>query len=88
MNDGDVALYTEFTSLKSKGIKPWIAIGGFDFSDKGATHTAWSNMASTSESRAVFIASLKQFIAQYGFAGVDLGKKCLVTLFLSDTPVL
>jgi chitinase len=38
----DVALYTEFTALKSRGLGTWIAIGGFDFSDAtAATHTTW-----------------------------------------------
>ena len=38
------SLYREFTDLKYKanGPQTWIAIGGFDFSDPGPTHTTWS----------------------------------------------
>ena len=71
-NDGDVELYAEFNALQSTGVKTWIAIGGFDFSDPGPTRTAWSNMTSTAGSRAAFISSLKSFMSQYGFQGVDL----------------
>lgn len=43
---GDVALFTEFTALRSKGMAfpplSWIAVGGFDFSDPNkATHKTW-----------------------------------------------
>ena len=34
-NDGDAALYPEFTKLQSSSLETWIAIGGFDFSDPG-----------------------------------------------------
>ena len=37
----DVALYTQFTALQRSGLETWIAIGGFDFSDNGPTHTTW-----------------------------------------------
>lgn len=38
----DVALYTEFTALKSRGLQTWIAVGGFDFSDANKpTHGTW-----------------------------------------------
>ena len=33
-----------------------------------------SDMASSAANRAAFISSLKSFMAQYGFQGVDLGK--------------
>ena len=68
----DVSLYTEFTALKTAAMQTWIAIGGFDFSDRGPTRTTWSDMCSTSTSRAAFIASLSTFMEQYGFQGVDL----------------
>ncbi|KAM7214561.1 Glycoside hydrolase superfamily, partial [Rhypophila decipiens] len=68
----DEAVITEFTALKSKGIKTWIAVGGFAFSDPGPTHTTWSDLVSTAARRATFIASLKTFMDKYGFQGVDL----------------
>ena len=41
-NAADVALYTEFTALKSRGLQTWIAVGGFDFSNlKESTHRTW-----------------------------------------------
>ena len=71
-NSGDPQLYKEFTALKTPSMQTWIAIGGFDFSDAGPTHTAWSDMVSTPGNRAAFINSLKSFLLKYGFQGVDL----------------
>ncbi|KAL8637213.1 MAG: hypothetical protein Q9228_005493 [Teloschistes exilis] len=68
----DIPLYTAFTALKSSTLQTWIAIGGFDFSDPGPTRTTWSDLVSTQGSRAAFINSVKSFMAQYGFQGVDL----------------
>lgn len=69
----DEQIYLPFTALQSKGVKTWIAIGGFDFSDPGtATHTAWSDMVSTSANRATFITSLMTFMKKWNFQGVDL----------------
>ncbi|KAI0968546.1 hypothetical protein F4678DRAFT_481781 [Xylaria arbuscula] len=66
-------IVAEFTALKSRGLQTWVAVGGFDFSDATApTHTAWSDMASTSAGRAAFISSLKSFMAQHGFQGADI----------------
>ncbi|KAL8713553.1 MAG: hypothetical protein Q9220_002415 [cf. Caloplaca sp. 1 TL-2023] len=68
----DVALFKPFTKLQSSGIQTWIAIGGFDFSDPGATRTTWSDLAGNPSSRAAFISSLKTFMTTYGFQGVDI----------------
>lgn len=69
----DEALYTQFTSLKSSTLQTWIAVGGGDFSRPGEpTFTTWSDMASDSGRRATFISSLRTFMEQYGFQGVDL----------------
>jgi len=40
-NPADVDMFTEFTALKSSKLQTWIAIGGYDFSDPGPTHTTW-----------------------------------------------
>ncbi len=53
-------------------MQTWVAVGGFDFSDPGPTHTTWSDMTATSTTRAVFINSLKIFMIKWGFQGVDL----------------
>jgi chitinase len=37
----DITLYTEFTALQHSTLETWIAIGGFDFSDAGPTHSTW-----------------------------------------------
>jgi chitinase len=70
----DVTLMKDFTDLsKNGGVKTWIAVGGFDFSDpKTATHKTWSQMVSTKANRAAFIASAKAFMDTYGFSGIDL----------------
>jgi len=40
-SNGDSSLYTQFTALKTSKLQTWIAIGGFDFSNVGPTHTTW-----------------------------------------------
>ncbi|KAJ3547829.1 hypothetical protein NM208_g1311 [Fusarium decemcellulare] len=64
----------EFTALsKDSDLKTWIAIGGFDFSNPEViTHHTWSDMVSTKDNRAAFIASVKDYMDEYGFTGVDL----------------
>ncbi|KAI9661784.1 MAG: hypothetical protein M1821_009023 [Bathelium mastoideum] len=68
----DVALYKEFTSLKSSTLQTWIAIGGWRFNDPGPTQTTFSSLAASSSNRATFISSLTSFMSQYGFQGVDI----------------
>ncbi|KAG9228463.1 glycoside hydrolase superfamily [Amylocarpus encephaloides] len=69
----DIPLYSQFTALRSTVLKTWIAVGGGGLNDAGApTIHAWSDMASSAESRAVFISSLTNFMNRYGFQGVDL----------------
>jgi GH18 family chitinase len=53
-------------------MQTWIAIGGFDFSNPGPTHTTWSDMVSTSANRARFISSLIDFMTRWGFQGAEL----------------
>ncbi|KAI9150631.1 Chitotriosidase-1 [Paramyrothecium foliicola] len=70
----DDAMMREFTSLSKDGkLQTWIAIGGFDFSDPDrATHTTWSDLCSTKDRRTAFINSIKAYMVEYGFQGVDL----------------
>lgn len=68
----DIPLYTQFTALKSDTLETWIAVGGFDFSDAGATHTTWSDLCANPSHRAVFIQSLVDFMDLYKFDGVDI----------------
>lgn len=53
-------------------ISQWISVGGWSFTDPGATRTAFSDMASSSTNRQTFINGLIKFMDTYGFDGVDL----------------
>ncbi|KAL8907179.1 MAG: hypothetical protein Q9171_005970 [Xanthocarpia ochracea] len=68
----DIPLYAPFTKLQSSTLQTWIAVGGFDFSDPGPTRTTWSDIAADGAKRATFINSCKDFMAKYGFQGIDL----------------
>jgi chitinase len=76
--EADASLMKDFTALKSSKLQTWIAVGGYDFSDKGKTHTTWSDMCSTQAGRAAFIQSTISFMDEYGFQG-------LVSLFYGQT---
>jgi chitinase len=67
-------LYSEFTALKNgrNGLKTWISIGGWAFSDPGPTRHAWTKMTLEPADRDNFIESLFDFMVNYGFDGVDL----------------
>ncbi|KAG7054582.1 glycoside hydrolase family 18 protein [Colletotrichum scovillei] len=67
-------LYSRFTALKKNnaGLEAWISVGGWSFTDPGATRTAFSDMTSTSGNRQRFISGLIDFMEHYGFDGVDL----------------
>jgi chitinase len=70
----DVATMREFTGLSAfSSVQTWIAVGGFDMSDVGTpTHTTWSDLCSTKANRAAFISSVKAYMDEYGFQGVDI----------------
>ncbi|KAH7236571.1 oviduct-specific glycoprotein, partial [Fusarium tricinctum] len=73
-HNDDIKQMREFTDLSKNGkLKTWIAIGGFDMSNENtSTHTAWSDMVSTKANRAAFISSVRDYMDEYGFTGVDL----------------
>lgn len=71
-NPFDIILYPQFTALKSHKLETWIAIGGFDFSDPGPTHTTWSDIVGRAANRAAFIASAITFMEKWGFQGIDI----------------
>lgn len=70
-----------FTGLKqtNKKLKTLVAIGGWN---EGSIK--YSNMASNSESRAIFVKSVLEFLDRYGFDGLDMdwGKFSLSSSFL------
>lgn len=71
MDANGASLYSRFTALKEKkaGLETWISVGGWSFTDPGATQNAFSNMVSTSTNRAAFIDGLVKFMSTYGFDG-------------------
>ncbi|CAG7560691.1 unnamed protein product [Fusarium equiseti] len=73
-HNDDAKQMREFTGLsKGSNLKTWIAIGGYDMSNENTpTHTTWSDMVSTKANRAAFIESVRDYMDEYGFTGVDL----------------
>jgi chitinase len=75
-NPRDVDYYPAFTNLEktsTHGLKTWISMTGFDFSDANtSTHTTWSDMVSSSTNRQAFISGAIAFMTKYGFSGIDL----------------
>jgi chitinase len=73
-HDDDIEQMREFTGIsKDSDLKTRIAIGGFDMSDTEApANTTWSDMVSTKVNRAAFIESVRDYMDEYGFTGVDL----------------
>ncbi|EFX05487.1 class 5 chitinase 1 [Grosmannia clavigera kw1407] len=74
MDSNAASLCSRFTALKDKkpGLKTYISVGGWSFTDPGATQKAFSNMASSSGNREKFINGLVNFMDTFGFDGVDL----------------
>ncbi|KAH6644816.1 glycoside hydrolase superfamily [Boeremia exigua] len=71
MHPDDEKLYADFFALKD-GSQKWIGIGGWEFSDAGATRYTWSQMASSKTNRDAFIASLSKFLDKWSFQGIDI----------------
>ena len=63
----DPALYKELTGLKSSSLKTWIAIGGWNVNNSGATRTTFSDLTKTEARRSKFITSLKNSLTTHGF---------------------
>ncbi|KAH7071761.1 glycoside hydrolase superfamily, partial [Paraphoma chrysanthemicola] len=71
MNKDDEDIYKQFLTLPDN-VSKWIGIGGFEFSDPGPTRNTWSDMVSSQSSRKAFIESVKQFLSNWHFRGVDI----------------
>jgi chitinase len=71
---GDTALYTQVTGIKKlqPGLKVFISIGGWTFSDPGPTATTFSDLAASSSNQEKFFTSLVSFMSTYDFDGVDI----------------
>ncbi|KAH8655299.1 hypothetical protein BX600DRAFT_525229 [Xylariales sp. PMI_506] len=66
-------IYKNVGDVKSKNpnIKLVISIGGWSFSDPGATQAIFPTMVSTAANRATFIQNLLSWLSEYGYDGVD-----------------
>lgn len=71
-NPQDDAVYREFVGLKDRGMKVWLGVGGWEFSDEGSTRTTWSDLAGSATNRKAFITSTLKFLTDYGFQGLDV----------------
>lgn len=65
-------VYRQFVQLKQQGLAVWLGVGGWEFSDEGETRSTWSDMTSNPANREVFITSVIEFLASYGFQGLDV----------------
>ncbi|KAK0710667.1 hypothetical protein B0H67DRAFT_516214 [Lasiosphaeris hirsuta] len=67
--------YNQLVDLKEKapGLKIWLAIGGWTFSDnQTVTQPLWNEVSRTEGNRAKFISGLIKFMSDQGYDGVDL----------------
>ncbi|RYN58904.1 hypothetical protein AA0114_g1804 [Alternaria tenuissima] len=68
-------VFSQITNLKQKapGLKIWISLGGWTYSDNGTdTQAVWGDLARTGANRYKFAANLHKFMKTWGFDGVDL----------------
>lgn len=68
-------VFSQITNLKQKapGLKIWISLGGWTFSDNDTdTQAVWGDLASTDVNRATFAWNLYEFCKNWGFDGVDI----------------
>ncbi|KAH8660501.1 hypothetical protein BX600DRAFT_400333 [Xylariales sp. PMI_506] len=74
MESNQVDLYSRITALKEDvaDLEVWISIGGWSFTDPGATQETFTTLAASESLQATFFASVTSFLEQYGFDGVDM----------------
>ncbi|KAH8653610.1 hypothetical protein BX600DRAFT_526827, partial [Xylariales sp. PMI_506] len=73
MENNQTDLYSRMTALKEDAdLEVWISIGGWSFTDPGSTQETFTNLAASESLQATFIASVINFLGEYGFDGVDL----------------
>ncbi|USP80283.1 glycoside hydrolase family 18 protein [Curvularia clavata] len=79
-DDKEVEVYRQFLRLPDnvqtldtkERLTKSKAIGGWNMSNEGPTHTAWSDMSSTKANRRAFIDSLKHFLDTWKFSGIEI----------------
>ncbi|KAM7204861.1 family 18 glycosyl hydrolase [Rhypophila sp. PSN 637] len=67
--------YNQLVDLKEKapGLKVWLAIGGWTFSDNNTvTQPLWNEVSKNAANRNKFISGLIKFMSDQGYDGVDL----------------
>ncbi|KAF2996314.1 hypothetical protein E8E14_001197 [Neopestalotiopsis sp. 37M] len=75
MQETDIPLYTRFTGLKASntGLQTWISVGGWSMNDADQpTAKTFSQLAASDSAQSAFFKSLLNFMATYGFDGVDM----------------
>lgn len=68
-------VFSQITNLKQKapGLKIWISLGGWTYSDNDTdTQAVWGDLSRTNANRYKFAANLHKFMKTWGFDGVDL----------------
>jgi chitinase len=68
-------IFMQITNLKRKapGLKIWISLGGWTYSDNGTdTQAVWGDMAREASKRKLFANNLIKFMKTYGFDGADI----------------
>ncbi|KAJ5240268.1 hypothetical protein N7468_004887 [Penicillium chermesinum] len=73
-NDYEKTLMKRLTNLKKSDpdLKVFIAVGGWTFNDQGPTRTVFSDIARSESNQRKFFNSLKTFMTEYDFDGIDL----------------
>lgn len=69
------SIFSQITNLEQKapGLKIWISLGGWTYSDNGTdTQAVWGNLARSKQNRDRFATNLIRFMRAWGFDGVDL----------------
>lgn len=66
-------LYQNVGNVKSKNpsIKIIISVGGWTFTNPGASQEIFSDMASSETNRATFISNIIAWLGEYGYDGID-----------------
>lgn len=78
VTEKDTLAITNFKQ-RAPGLKVWIALGGWSFSDNETdTQAVWGDLASTQAKRARFLDQLEKFMVHYGFDG----KACTFHIYL------
>lgn len=72
METNQTGLYSRFAALKDYGPEVWISIGGWDMNDEGIYSSVFTDLAASTTAQDAFFTSVKAFLEQYGYDGVDI----------------